>query len=240
MDETNLALYVVDDEPAIRRFAADVASSIGAPCQVFSSAERFLDRVDHSLPGCVIYELHLHVMNGLDLQQRLVRLDSIIAVVIVSADLDVPAVVRAMQNGAITVFEKPCEPGPLTDAIHAAFNLSLVTLKTRRRWTTLQRCFDHLDLRERQVMAMIVGGLPNKLIARKLGVYQRTAARIRADVLEKMGVESAVELAQMAVLLAGLPPKESPRTGPIRLLDGCHATLADVHTACPIPQGATQ
>ncbi len=179
-------------------------------------------------------------MSGLDLQQRLVRLDSIISVVIVSADLDVPAVVRAMQNGAIAVFEKPCEPGPLTDAIHAAFNLSLVTLKTRRRWTTLQSRFDHLDLRERQVMAMIVGGLPNKLIARKLGVCQRTAARIRADVLEKMGVESAVELAQMAVLLAGLPPKESPRTGPIRLLDACHATLANVHTACPIPQGATQ
>ena len=240
MDEAHPTLYVIDDEAAAGQCAAELAALLGLRCDVFSSAEQFLERADLSLPGCLVSELHLKGMSGLDLQEHLAGLGSILSVILVSANLEVPLVVSAMRNGAVTVLEKPCDAGLLADAIQAAIDLSLATREARRTRAAMQSGLQSLDPRKRQVLVMIVDGVPTKVIARELGVCQRTAARIRADVFEKMGAESAVELAQMAVELDCFARRERPRAGKMHLLNGRHHQLAAVHASRRIQEGATR
>ena len=146
MDKMSPTLWVIDDDPVTRQWAAGHASSIGIHCGIFTTAERFLDSVDLSLPGCVVSELHLKgIMSGLELQTRLASLGSLIPLVMVSANLDVPTVVRAMQNGTLHVFAKPCETGLLTDAINAGHRFERHIAKARRTWMTVQSDFANLN-----------------------------------------------------------------------------------------------
>lgn len=198
MDASSCVVFVIDDEPADRARAAALVSSMGWECRTFTSAEQFLDHVSPSRGGCAIVALRLPGMDGMALQRHLIRLGSTMPVILVGGEIDVATAVRAMQNGAVTVLEKPCQTDQLADAIRTALKLSRTRQRTLQRRTALLACFENLDRRERGVMKMIVHGLPNKTIARKVGVCQRTAAQIRAEVCRKMGVGSAVELALLA------------------------------------------
>jgi FixJ family two-component response regulator len=198
----NTTVFVVDDEPAARNSVTALVSSMSMDCRSFSSAEQFLDHFDFSQPGCVVVDLHLDCkMNGLDLQERLSRYDHALPVVLLSAYLDVPTAVRAMQNGAVAVLEKPCKTDQLADAIRNAVEISRNSQQSRIKQTELQTRYDSLDQREREVMTLILNGFPNKVISHRFDICKRTVARIRADIFRKMGVESAVELAQ---IVAGL------------------------------------
>ena len=201
MNPNNKTLFVVDDDPDACRSAAALASSLGIDCQAFSSAESFLESHDPSRPGCVLIDLRLGGMSGFDLQEQLAARGSTLPVIVISAYADVPATVRLMRHGALTVLEKPYQADELAEAIHLALEVDDRWRKTRARHRQVQQCVDTLSPRERQTMELIVAGKPNRAIALYLDVSPRTVDRLRAAVFMKMGVETAVELARIVVEL---------------------------------------
>lgn len=198
MDPSGPTMFVVDDEAGARESLAALATSMGVPCEAFPSAEECLQRLDPTRRGCLVIDLRLPGMDGLGLQERLPALGVAMPVIVVSAYADVRTTVRAMRNGALTVLEKPCQTDELADAVREALDAQGRAVTPDRRTAESRARFSALDERERTVMGMILEGVPNKTIARRLHVSHRTVDRIRAAVFEKMGVGSAVELAKMA------------------------------------------
>lgn len=217
MDHISPTLCVITDDSAVVQCVSEYAFSLGIQCAMFASAEQFLDCFNLSLPGCVVCEMDSKGMNGLELQRRMSANGSIISQIMIGENLDVPRVVSAMQKGAVAVIEKPCDKKLLANAIQKGIDISRIMRKHCGKWKILQNRVQTLDSRERKVMQLIVDSVPTKTIARKLGVCQRTAARIRADVFEKMEAESAVELAQMAAEMNLRPATRiDPLPHPIR------------------------
>ena len=198
MDGSGFAVFVIDGEPTAGASTAALVSSMGFGCQTFSSAEEFLDLADLSRPGCVIVDLHLEGMNAFELQKHLLDHDVALIALFVGVNITVNTVVRAMRAGALSVLEKPYIADELAEAIRKAVTIVRHTHVSHHRSQTIRARFDTLDRRERDVMTLVVTGVPNKTIARELGVCHRTAAQIRADVFKKMDAESAVDLAIMA------------------------------------------
>jgi FixJ family two-component response regulator len=171
---------------------------MGWDCRAFASAEEFLERFDPARPGCVVTGLRLPGMDGLQLQEHLARLSSAPPVILVSAYGSIPIAVRAMRNGALSVLEKPCDADELASAVRLAGGINSTTSPAARSDRAgVKLRFDSLHWREREAMARIIDGVPNKTIACQLGVSPRTANRIRAAVFKKMGATSAVDLARM-------------------------------------------
>jgi len=201
MSETEPTLFVVDDELSARKGVAALAASIDIACETFASAEDFLEQCDFSRPGCVLTDLRLEGMSGLDLQEKLVAAESALTVILISAYADVPTTVRAMRNGALTVLEKPYGEDQLADAIRAAFEMNRNAREELARRADILRRVETLSFRERHLIRAVLAGRPNRLIAQDFQISQRTVDRIRASVFEKMGVESAVELVQRVGIL---------------------------------------
>ncbi len=201
MDQSHRTLLVVDDDPAVRASIAALAFSMGLDCEAFASAEDLLDHFDPPRAMCAVIGLRIGGMDGLQLQEHLARLDDTLPVILVTAYGSVAVAVRAMLSGAVTVLEKPCDTNELADAIHIAGQIHRRTRAARQRRASLQAHFGSLDPRERTVMARVVAGSPNKVIARELGLSQRTLNRVRAAVFKKMGAQHAVDLTQMAAAL---------------------------------------
>lgn len=198
MAASDFTVFVVDGIPTARASTAALASSMGFECQTFSTADQFLDMADLSRPGCAIVDLQLEGMDAFRLQEHLVESGIALPILFVGVNVAVHDVVRAMRGGAFSVFEKPYSANELADSIRKAARLARNSRASYRRLEILRGRFETLDPRERDVMTLVLTGIPNKTIARELGVCQRTAAQIRADVFKKMGAESAVELAAMA------------------------------------------
>jgi len=210
MTEGGQTLYIVDDEAAARASVAALASSMGIRCEAYASAESFLDRVDASCRGCALIDLRLNGLNGLELQERLATTGCTLPVVILSAYADVRATVRAMRNGALTVIQKPYQPDELAEAIREAFEVDVEIRKALARADDVRQRLGSLTAREQIVMEAVMSGKPNKIIAREMDISQRTVDRIRANLFEKMGVGTAVELARVvAETRAGAPCPEA-------------------------------
>lgn len=221
MEHQGATVYVVDDDAEVRRSVAALASSGGMQCRTFASAEEFLgqcqtcDCLEGPPPGCLVIDIQLRGMSGMELQEALLAQGCPLPVIFVSGYADVPTAVRALRNGAVTLLEKPVESDDLIATVRKAvadYRASAALHARRRRIT---RCLDALDPRETQVLDLIVCGTPNKSISSKMGISQRTVDRLRAAVFEKMGVGSAVELTR----LIGEARSVS------RDLDGPHADL---------------
>jgi FixJ family two-component response regulator len=200
----NAAVFVVDDEPSALKGVAALVSSMGFRCETFASAEEFLERFDVSRAGCLLIDLRLKGINGLELQERLLARGSTLPVIFISAYADVATTVRAMRNGALTMLEKPYQADELADAIRGALDEDSERRATRVRRAEVRKRLSTLTERETRVMELIVAGKPNKAIARDLALSQRTVDRLRASLFEKMGAGSAVEVTRMvADLQAG-------------------------------------
>ena len=132
MEKSDHTLFVVDDDPEVRASAAALAVSMSWDCQVYSSAEEFLERFDPSRPGCVVTALRLAGMDGLDLQQHLAKLGKAPPVILISAYGSIPIAVQAMRNGALAVLEKPCDADELASAIRLAGGIKPIAPAARR------------------------------------------------------------------------------------------------------------
>ncbi len=190
-------VYIVEDDPDARESVGALAGSMGLCVVAFGSAEEFLQQFDSSWHGCIIVDLRLPGISGLDLQQRLATDGSCLAVVLISAHASIPMAVQAMQNGAVTFIEKPYQNDELENAIRAAIDASREIRVERHRSEDFRSRLEKLTTREQIVMRDVLADKPNRAIARGLSVSLRTAARLRAAVFEKLGVMSATDLARL-------------------------------------------
>ena len=196
VNDNDSTVFVVWQAVEGRNRIAVLASSLGHRCCSCASAEEFLEVFQPTRIGCVILDLHLPGMSGLELLEYVPGLYHPFPAILTGKDVDVRTAVRAMQAGAVTVLDKAWDNAQLVDAIDVALGISETVREAHGRRADLCARFDGLDAREREVVSMIVEGRPYKAIARELGVSHRTIDRICATVYQKTGTESAVDLAR--------------------------------------------
>jgi two-component system, LuxR family, response regulator DctR len=193
-------VYVVDDDAALRDALSFLLRSRGVEAIGFSSAEAFLEAYHSELRGCVLTDVRMGAISGLELFSRLAEAGSQLPCIVLTGHGDVPMAVEALKKGARDFIEKPFDGNLLVDKLIAAMRDDAKAAESGRSRETLSERIATLSMREQEVMHLIQAGKLNKVIADELGIALRTVEAHRAKIFEKMGVRSAVELAN---LLAG-------------------------------------
>jgi FixJ family two-component response regulator len=194
-------VFIVDDDASVRRALGRLFASVGLATEAYDGAQDFLERRPTVLRGCLILDIKMPGMNGLDLQQWLYEHGVELPIIFVTAHADVPIAVRAMKNGANEVFTKPFDEAALLDAVNRALAQDAERFEAQREVEILRERFNTLTSRERTVMGMVVTGTLNKQIASALGTSLKTVKAHRARVMEKMGADSLATLVRTAVRL---------------------------------------
>lgn len=197
-------VYVVDDDTGVLDAIRLLLRSVGLASRGFSSADEFLEAFDPEAHACIILDLRMPGMSGLELQARLRELGSVTPIIFVTAHGDVPSAVEAVKGGAVDFIQKPFQDQKLLDKIHQALAQDAALRAERRRKAEILERIRQLTPREAEVMALVVQGKMNKSIARELGISQRTVEIHRARVMEKMGARSVQELVQMILAVEGV------------------------------------
>jgi len=198
MTEEPATVFVVDDDPSVRDALRGMAASIGLRVATFESARDFLNRAPLHGPGCLVLDVRLPGISGLDFQQELAAADIRMPVIFITGFGDVPMSVRAMKAGAVEFLTKPFRDQDLLDAIQQALERDRTMRARRAEIASLRRRFATLTERERHVMAMVVAGRLNREIAAELGTSEITIKVRRGQVMRKMEAESLIALARMS------------------------------------------
>ncbi|GAB6043779.1 response regulator transcription factor [Endothiovibrio diazotrophicus] len=198
-------VFVVDDDPALRDALSLLMQSVQQPVEAFDSAQAFLDAFDPRRRGCLVLDIRMPGMSGLDLQSRLNELGSTLPVIIITGHGDVPMAVRALKNGAMDFLEKPFNDQMLLDCVKRALEVNARESDQAARRSTIEGRLALLTPRERQVLELVVAGKSNKEMAADLGVSQKTIEAHRAKVMEKTRARSLSELMRM-ILTDGVDP----------------------------------
>ncbi|HEV3415897.1 MAG TPA: response regulator [Pirellulales bacterium] len=200
---TEPTVFVVDDDPAARGSVAALVASHGLAVESFASAEDFLAAYDPARRGCLIADVRMAGMSGLDLQQQLAAKGSTLPVIIITGFADIPMAVRAMQSGAITVLEKPCADKELWQSIQVALDWEERAQLDRQDRAEIIARRASLTPGEVEVLDRLLAGKPNKLIAAELGLGLRTIELRRATLMKKMGADSLAELVRLVLVADG-------------------------------------
>ena len=195
-------VFIVDDDPAVGIAVQRLLDSVGLPSEAFVRADEFLSRLPSDVPSCLIADVRMPGMSGLELQRTL-QGEFEMPVIILSAHLDVTQAVRAMRVGASAVITKPFNDQELLDAVQGALGIDSGRRQQKHDLMQLVARYDTLTAREREVMALVVTGLMNKEIAAALGTSEKTIKVHRARVMQKMKVDSVVALVRLADRLNG-------------------------------------
>jgi two-component system, LuxR family, response regulator FixJ len=198
---SNPIVHIVDDDPAVRRALARLLRLAGLETVAYEAARAVLDAASSLSSGCILLDLRMPGMGGLELLARMGEFGIDLPVIVLTGHGDVPTAVRAMKAGAVDFIEKPIDENQLLGAIHAA----LAERKSGERHHAIARASEQMALlsrRERQVLEAIAGGRPNKLIAYDLGISVRTVEVHRAHMLDRLGVRNIAEAIRIAVLAA--------------------------------------
>jgi len=191
-------VHVVDDDSEVRESLAELLQSIGWRVQAYASGEDFLENFDPSVPGCLLVDVCMPGMCGLEVQQHLAARRLAIPWIVITAHANVSMAVHAMSNGACGFLEKPYRSHELLNLINKAIALDRSTRKGGIRRQEILARFEHLSPRERQVMELVTAGAPNKQIARELGISERTVEVHRSKVMKKLCAATLVELINLA------------------------------------------
>jgi FixJ family two-component response regulator len=202
--ETEAVVFVVDDDSSVREAITSLVKSVGMRVENFETAQDFLQRKHLDAPGCVVLDVRLPGMSGLDLQRELAEHDIKFPIIFITGHGDIPMSVRAMKAGALEFLTKPFRDQDLLDAIQQALERDRAARQERTGIAQLREHFDQLTHREKEVMAMVVAGLLNKQIAAELEISEITVKIHRGQVMRKMGAGSLAELVRMTERL-GIP-----------------------------------
>jgi len=190
-------VFVVDDDPSVQASLKFLVSTVGLQVESFDSAEAFLNKEPPDGPSCLVLDVRLRGMSGLDLQRELAARDLRIPIVFITGHGDIPMSVRAMKAGAVEFLSKPFRDQDLLDAIRAALERDRARRDQEKEVTELQQRFESLTLRQREVTAMVVSGFLNKQIADELGTAENTVKVHRSRAMEKMRAKSLADLIKM-------------------------------------------
>ena len=204
MKQPDSIVYVVDDDSSVREAIKSLIMSVGLRVETFGTAQEFLKSTRLDAPGCVVLDVRLPGLSGLDLQRELSAHGIKLPVIFITGHGDIPMSVRAMKAGALEFLTKPFRDQDLLDAIQQALERDSSARQQRSETAELRERFDSLTAREREVMALVVSGLLNKQIAGELGTSEVTIKIHRSQVMKKMDAGSLAELVRMTEKL-GIP-----------------------------------
>jgi two-component system, LuxR family, response regulator FixJ len=199
MKEPTPTVFVVDDDEAVRNSLRFLLKSVGLPTQTIASATEFLQSYQPSQPGCLVLDVRMPAMSGLELQQQLNLRGATIPVIFITGHGDIPMAVEAMQHGAFDFLQKPFRDQDLIDRIQKALAKDAKTRTALKEHERIRRRLETLTPREREVLVLMTKGKPNKVMAGELGVSQRTVEIHRARVMEKSGASSLAQLVRMVM-----------------------------------------
>ena len=207
MSETAGVVFVVDDDESMRRSLENLLRSVGLRVEAFASAQEFLRGKRPDVPGCLVLDVRLPGLSGLDLQKRMAEANSEIPIIFITGHGDIPMTVQAMKAGAVEFLTKPFRDQALLDAIQQALERDRQAREQRVKVEELRSRYRSLTPREREVIALVVTGLLNKQIAGELGTSEAAVKVHRQHVMEKMGAGSLADLVRLADRLGIPTPK---------------------------------
>ena len=200
-------VFIIDDDRGMRQAIHDLVESVGLRAESFATGEEFLGTKHIGRPSCLVLDVRLPQMSGLDFQRRLAEGGLRIPIIFVTAHGDIPMSVKALKSGAVEFLTKPFRDQDLLDAIQQALEWDGIAQKEQAEVADLQKRHQALTLREREVMTLVVSGMLNKQIASEIGASEATVKVHRGNVMHKMQASSVVDLVRMADKLKLSPVK---------------------------------